>query len=317
MRDPYEVLGVTRQAGDAYIKKAFRRLAKKFHPDQSKDPKAKERFAEINNAYEIVGDAQKRAQFDKGEIGADGKPKLQGFEGFGAGGPRPGPGGTAFRWSTGGPAGGRGGFSADDFLGDLFGRGFGGGAARGPRQPAAGARGSDVTASAAVTLEQIASGDKVRVDLPTGKAVEFALPPGVRSGQTIRLKGQGQAAPLGWSAGDALVTVEFVPHPHLRAEGENLRLDLPIALEDAVLGARVKVPTLEGSVTMTVPPGSDGGRSLRLKGKGLAGAGGARGDILVALRIVLPDPIDPELDALARRRRRESGINAKSRAVET
>jgi len=315
MRDPYEVLGVGREASAADIKKAFRKLAKKYHPDQSKEPKAKERFAEVNNAYEILGEAKKREQFDKGEIGPDGKPRFPGFEGFGQGGPRPG-GGTTFRWSGSGPFDARSGgaFSADDFLGEILGRGLGGAAGRGRGRQTA-PRGSDIHASAAVTLEQIVRGDKVRVDLSTGRTVEFALPPGTRPGQTVRLKGQGEASMLGGAAGDALITAEFVPHPQFRVEGDNLRLDVPIAIDEAVLGAKVKVPTLDGPVTMTVPPGSDGGRSLRIKGKGLPTAKGGRGDVLVTLRITLPDPMDPELEALMRRR--QGQVDSRRKAVES
>lgn len=318
MRDPYEVLGVSKASSDADIKKAFRKLAKKYHPDQSKDPKAKERFSEINDAYEILGDKAKRGQFDRGEIGADGKPRFQGFEGFPGGG-RPGagagPGGTTHRWSTGGPGAGAGGFSPDDIFADILGRGFGGGRAGGRRQEAP--PGADVTASAAITLEQVARGDKVRVDLPTGKTLEFGLPAGARSGQTIRLKGQGAPSLLGGAPGDALVTIEFVPHPLFRPDGENLRLDLSLSLDDAIIGAKVKVPTLEGAVAMTVPPKTDGSRSLRLKGKGLPTADGRRGDIIVSPRILLPDPIDPELEALMRRWRSEGRVPAGGGAIET
>ena len=205
MRDPYEVLGVSRTASETEIKSAFRKLAKKHHPDQSKDPKAKEHFAEVNSAYEIVGDKDKRRKFDHGEIGADGKPRFQGFEGF-RGGQRPGgAGGRTFRWSGGGPGGGPGNseFSADDILNDIlggFGRGAGGGAARGGARHQA-QRGQDVTATAAVTLEQIVHGDKVRVDLPTGRTVEISVPVGTRPGQAIRLKGQGQPGMFGGQAG--------------------------------------------------------------------------------------------------------------------
>jgi DnaJ-class molecular chaperone len=321
MRDPYEVLGVARGASAAEIKKAFRRLAKKHHPDQSKEAKAKETFAEINSAYEIVGDEKKRAEFDKGLIGPDGKPRFQGFEGFG-GAAQGGPGQSGFRWSSGGAGGGAssgfGAFGSDDIFSEILGRGFG--QRGGPRAGARGEAmppGADVTASVAVTLEQIARGDKIRVELPTGKTVEFNLPPAVRNGQVVRLRGQGQATMLGAPPGDALVTVDFVPHPQFRPEGENLRIDVPISLDEAILGAKVKVPTLEGSVTMTVPPKTDGGRSLRLKGKGLPGPGGARGDVLVQLRIVLPDPIDPELEALMLKWRHDGHVSVKGRAVES
>ncbi|MCW5717378.1 MAG: DnaJ domain-containing protein [Bauldia sp.] len=323
MRDPYEVLGVARGASAADIKKAFRRLAKKHHPDQSKEPKAKENFAEVNSAYEILGDEKKRAEFDKGLIGPDGKPRFQGFEGFGAG-PQGGPGSATFRWSTSGPGGpgggqssGFGGFGSEDIFSEILGRGFGQrGGTRGGRAEA-GPPGADVNATVAVTLEQIARGDKIRVELPTGKTVEFGLPPALRNGQVIRLRGQGQSTLLGGPPGDALVTVEFVPHPSFRAEGETLRTDVPISLDEAILGAKVKVPTLDGSVTMTVPPKTDGGRSLRLKGKGLPGSGGHRGDLLVQLRIVLPDPMDPELEALMLKWRQDGRVGVKGRPVET
>jgi DnaJ-class molecular chaperone len=317
MRDPYDVLGVSRDASNADIKKAFRKLAKKFHPDQSKEPKAKERFSEINNAYEILGEPKKREQFDRGEIGADGKPKFQGFEGFGAGAPRPGQGG--FRWSGSSPFGGAGGgdagLSPDDILNELLGRGFGGGArTRSGRQ--APPRGTDVSATTAVTLEQLVRGEKARVQLPGGKTLEFVVPPGTKSGQTIRLRGQGEAG-FGGALGDALITVEFVPHPQFKVEGDNLRVDLPVALDEAVLGGKVKAPTLEGAVSLTVPPGSDGGKSLRLKGKGLPNAAGGRGDLFVTLRVALPDPMDPELEALMRRWRQEGRADVRGRAYET
>ena len=305
MRDPYEVLGVSRTASETEIKSAFRKLAKKHHPDQSKDPRAKEHFAEVNGAYEIVGDKDKRRQFDHGEIGADGKPRFQGFEGFG-GAQRPGgAGGRTFRWSGGEPGGGvgSGGFSADDILSDIlggFGRGAGGGAARGGARHRA-QRGQDVTAIAAVTLEQIVHGDKVRVDLPTSRTVEVQVPVGTRPGQTIRLKGQGQPGMAGGQPGDALVTIEFVPHPLFKVEGETLRREIAVTLDEAVLGAKVRVPTLDGPVTLSVPPKSSGGRALRLKGKGLPRAGGGRGDLLVTLRIVLPEGGDGELEALMKK----------------
>jgi DnaJ-class molecular chaperone len=301
MRDPYEVLGVSRSASEAEIKSAYRKLAKKHHPDQNKsDPKAKERFAELNSAYEIVGDKAKRKQFDRGEIGADGKPRFQqgfgGFEGFPQGG-SPRGGARAFRWSTGGAADGDP-FASDDILSDILGN-FGRGQRSSARPQAM--RGEDVTAVAAVTLEQLVRGEKVRVDLPTGRTVEVAIPPGTRSGQTIRLKGQGRPGALGGHAGDALVVVEFVPHPLFRVEGDALRRDIAITLDEAVLGAKVRVPTLDGPVTLTVPPKSSGGRALRLKGKGLPHAVSGRGDLLVTLRIVLPEGGDADLETLMKK----------------
>ena len=320
MRDPYEVLGVSRTASESEIKQAFRKLAKKLHPDQSKDPKAKERFAEINSAYEIVGDKDKRPQFDRGEIGPDGKPRFQGFEGF-HGGARPGAGERGFRWSTGGPGGFGGGasggeFSADDILSDILGgftRGAGGARRGGGHQTP---RGRDVTATAAVTLEQIVHGEKARVDLPTGRTVEVSVPVGTRPGQIIRLKGQGQPGQAGGPPGDALVTIEFVPHPLFRVEGDTLRREIAVTLDEAVLGAKVRVPTLDGPVTLSVPPKSSGGRSLRLKGRGLPRAGGGRGDLLVTLKIVLPEGGDGDLEALMRKWRETRRYTARDETSE-
>ncbi len=317
MRDPYEVLGVSKSASEAEIKSAFRKLAKKFHPDRNKsDPKAKERFSEVNSAYEIVGDKDKRQKFDAGEIDAEGKPRFQGFEGFspggfgGQGGPRPGGGGRTFRWSTSGADGDP--FANEDVLNEILGgfaRGQGRGAGGGPRpQPV---RGDDVSAVAAVTLEQLVRGEKARVDLPTGRTLDVTIPPGTKAGQTIRLRGQGQPGVLGGPAGDALVTVEFVPHPHFRIDGDTLRRDINVSLDDAVLGGKVRVPTLDGEVSLNIPPHSTGGRALRLKGKGLPVPTGGRGDLLVTPRIVLPEAADPELDGLMRKWR-ETGRNKAS-----
>ncbi|WP_421724612.1 DnaJ C-terminal domain-containing protein [Bauldia sp.] len=315
MRDPYKVLGVSKTASESEIKSAFRKLAKKYHPDSNKsDPKAKERFNEANAAYEIVGDKEKRGQFDRGEIDAEGKPKFQGFEGFGqgggfGGGPQPGAGGTrTFRWSTGGADGDP--FASDDILNEIFGgmgQGRAGGGARANPQPV---KGADVSATVAVTLEQLVAGDKVRVDLPTGRTVDVAIPRGTVSGKVIRLRGQGQPGMLGGPAGDARVTVEFVPHPHFRVDGATLRREVSVPLEDAVLGGKIRVPTLEGEVSLNVPANSSGGKSLRLKGKGLPKAGGGRGDLLVSLRIVLPDGGDPELTELMKRWRERDEATA-------
>ena len=272
MRDPYEVLGVARGASAGEVKTAFRRLAKKLHPDANKhDPKAASRFAEINAAYEIVGDADKRKSFDRGEIDAEGKPRFQGFEGFGGGRAR-GPGdfgheGTfeTFNFGPGGfqRAGGRGGFRGqggfEDILKDVLG-GLGG-AARGGR-PGAGvhfeqedfAPGSgDIAATIMITLAEAAKGAKKRVQLPTGKEIEVKIPAGLAEGQQIRLKGQGFAGPRG-RAGDALITVTVAPHPLFAREGADLRLELPVTLYEAVLGAKVRVPTLGGAVELAIPP---------------------------------------------------------------
>lgn len=328
MRDPYDVLGVGKSASEADVKRAYRKLAKQYHPDRhAGDEKAQAKFAEINQAYEIVGDKEKRAKFDRGEIDADGKPRFQGFEGFRGGqaggfenvdpsafadifsafqrgqggGAAGGPGGGArtFRFTTG-PGGARGAETGpeDDIISSLFG-GFGRGA-RGQQRAAPAGPGADVRAEVAVTLEDIAGGRKVKVTLPTGKTVALTLPTGVTDGQVIRLQGQGQASPTGGAPGAALVTVRFVPHPLFKAEGADIRLDLPVSLDEAVLGAKIAVPTLSGKVQVTIPPHTNSGRVLRLKGKGLPTASGA-GDLLVSPRITLPEEPDTQLEGLMKR----------------
>lgn len=326
MRDPYEVLGVPRTAEASAIKSAYRKLAKKLHPDSNKnDPKAAMRFAEVNSAYEIVGDEKKRKQFDAGEIDAEGKPRFQGFEGFGAhpgAHPGAGPGGAhfeTFSWGPegmrrggGGPEGaGMGGF--EDVLNNMFGLGgrarrARGGAGAGPQhfetegfaepQPA----GRDVEVPVTITLAEAAKGGTRRVHLPTGKDVEVKIPAGLSDGQQIRLKGQGLPGP--GMVGDALITVTIAPHPLFELDGNNLRVELPLTPYEAILGGKVRVPTLDGAVDLSISAGTNSGRTFRLKGKGLAAKRGT-GDLLVRARIVLPETTDPELDELMRKWRDE------------
>jgi len=303
MRDPYTVLGVAKTADVGEIKKAYRKLAKKFHPDQSKEPKAKDKFAEVSAAYEILGDEKKRGAFDRGEIDAEGKPRYQGFEGFGGAGPggftrRSAPGGGFEHFEFRGAGPGRGAtFDASDLFSELF--GGAGAQRRGGAQSRPLPRGEDVAAQITVSLRDSVHGAKSRVTLPTGRTLEVSVPAGVEEGQQIRLKGQGQAGPAGGEAGDAMVTVKIAKHPYFRVDGRDLRLDLPLTLYEAVLGAKVNVPTLDGKVELNVPAGSNGGRVLRLRGKGLPNAAGTPGDLLVTLRIILPDETDPDLLALA------------------
>lgn len=309
MRDPYTVLGVPRSASEKDIKSAYRKLAKKYHPDQNPDdPSAHGKFAEAANAYELLNDAAKRAQFDRGEIDADGSPKFSGFNpgGF-SGQPRGGR-------SAGGGAG-AGAFSAEDILKEFM-SGFGGqprggaGAGRGPSggaqwDPFAGAaaggagggrtiKGEDIVVNATVSLEDAHKGGSIPVRMPSGKVLSVKLPDKLEEGQQIRLKGQG-AAGLG-EAGDALVTVRFAKSKQFRRDGADLRTDVSLTLYEAVLGAKVRVPTLDGSVELNLPPGVDTAKALRLKGKGLHGAG----DLYVNLKVVLPPGGDPDLEALAR-----------------
>lgn len=308
MRNPYDVLGVSRSASEADIKKAFRKLAKTHHPDRNaNDPKAKDKFAELNSAYEILGDAQKRAQFDRGEIDAEGKPRFQGFEGFGGGrgGARPEDFG-GFNFGGGGPFGGRRGrasnaHAGDDIFSQLFGDAFrssGEGKQQGRGRPQ---KGEDVAATLTVTLEDVAAEAKKRVHLPTGRDVDVVIPKGVSDGQVIRLRGLGQGAP-GVDPGDALLTIQIAPHEHFTPEGSNLRLRLPIEIEEAILGGPVRIPTLTGAVEMSIPPMTNSGRTFRLRGKGLPAKTG-HGDLLVTMEIRLPEVVDEDLMEYARKRR--------------
>ena len=313
MRDPYEVLGVQKSANAEDIKRAFRRLAKKLHPDANKkDAKAAAKFAELNSAYEVLGDEKKRKAFDRGEIDADGKPRFHGFETASA---ARGPGGfgregqfETFSWGPEGfrrSSGRGGGFGRfEDILSDMF----GGGAAGPGRRRSAGVeaedfdamhRGQDIAAALTITLEEAARGTSKRMRLPTGKDVDVKIPAGLTDGQQIRLKGQGLPG-HGGPAGDALISVTIAPHPLFKIDGANLRLELPITLYEAVLGTKVRVPTLEGAVELAVPPGANASRTFRLKGKGLPVRGG-RGDLLATTRIVLPAHSDSELEEMMRR----------------
>lgn len=324
MRDPYEVLGVNRKASAAEIKSAYRKLAKKLHPDANKnDPKAASRFAELNAAHEIIGDEDKRKAFDRGEIDAEGKPRFQGFEGFGAGaGPRGGFGGGAgdahfesfsfgpegFTRSTRGRSGGGGFGGFEDILRDAFG---GGGARRGGGRARFepedfGGPGADVRAEMSVTLPEAARGVTKRLRLPTGKDLDVKIPAGINEGQQVRLRGQGMTGQGG--VGDVLITVRILPHPFFTLDGNDVKLDLPITLYEAVLGGKVRAPTLEGHVELTIPPGTNSGRTFRLRGKGFPMKGG-HGDLLATVRIMLPEGSDAELEALMKKWRSDRSFD--------
>ncbi|HSZ97867.1 MAG TPA: J domain-containing protein [Bradyrhizobium sp.] len=323
MRDPYEVLGVPRSANAAAIKSAFRKLAKKHHPDANKnDPKAAARFAELNSANEIIGDADKRQQFDRGEIDADGKPRFQGFPGGGPGaGARSGGFEThTFRSGGAGAGPGAGGFGGgfEDILNSMFGAanarggraGPGAGGARFEFDPGTMAVDLDLSVAMTVSLEEAVKGADKRVRLPTGKELNVKIPPGVVAGQQIRLKGQGETAP-GHPPGDLLITVSIAPHPFFKVDGSDLRLDLPITLYEAVLGGKVRVPTLGSAVELSIPKNTSSGRTFRLKGKGLPKTGG-NGDLLVTTRIMLPDGNNAELEALMQKWRDAHPYNPRS-----
>ena len=296
MADLYSQLNVARSASEAEIKKAYRKLAKELHPDKNKDnPKATARFAKVTQAYDILTDKDKRAQYDRGEIDEDGNPKMP--FGYGAG---PGGGAGGFRGPNGEPfefSGGGGAADVSDLFEGLFGgmgrRGGGGGG--GPfggfgRRSAPPQKGADMAYRLEVAFDDAARLNGQRVTLGSGKTLDIKLPPGVEDGTKIRLAGQGQAGPGG--AGDAIVTIAIRPHRFFRREGDNIRLDLPVSLDEAVLGAKVRVPTVDGTVMLSIPKGSSSGKVLRLKGKGFAGKGGARGDQLVTLAVDVPDDAD-------------------------
>jgi DnaJ-class molecular chaperone len=315
MRDPYEVLGVSKGADQNAVKSAFRKLAKKLHPDANKnDKKAAGKFAELNAAYEILGDEDKRKAFDRGEIDAEGKPRFQGFPGGGPGGARGfgQDGFETFSWGPGGfqrggrsAGGGFGGGGIDEILKGMFG-GMGGGGRRtqfehedfGPGMGGGAQQGRDVTGSVTITLNEAAKGTTRRVSLPSGKEIEVKIPVGLADGQTIRLKGQGLPGPGG--SGDALITVSISKHPVFERDGQDLRLDLPVTLYEAVLGGKVRVPTLDGAVEMAIPAGTNGGRVLRLKGKGMPSKSGA-GDLYATVRIMLPEKGDADLEELMKK----------------
>src|ERR1700737_3490185 len=319
MRDPYEVLGVPRGASAAAIKSAYRKLAKKHHPDANKnDPKSAARFSEINSANEIVGDEDKRKQFDRGEIDADGKPRFQGFPGggFPGGDPRArgAPGG--FETHTFRSGGGFGGGGFEDVLNSMF----GGAAARGARpgashtfefDPGGIALDLDLSVAMTVSLEEAVKGGEKRVRLPTGKELNVKIPAGVTAGQQIRLKGQGESAP-GRPPREPLITVSIAPHPFFKVDGSDLRVDLPITLYEAVLGGKVRVPTLGSAVELSIPKNTSSGRTFRLKGKGLPKATGGTGDLYPTPRIMLPDGNDAELEALMHKWRDGRPYNPRS-----
>jgi len=283
--DPYTTLGVERTASEADIKKAYRKLAKELHPDRNKDnPKASDRFGKVTQAYDILNDKDKRARFDRGEIDGEGNPASPfgfGGPGGGGGGFRPGPGGQPFQ--ADGPD------LSDIFEGMFSGGGRGGGFSggfggfgRGREQP----KGANVLYKLDVSFADAAAAKPQRITLGDGKTIDLKIPAGLESGAQMRLAGKGQPGPGG--NGDGIVTIEIQPHRFFRRDGDNVLLDLPISLSEAVLGASVRVPTVEGAVMLTVPKGSSSGKMLRLRGRGFHRKDGTRGDQLVTLMVDLP-----------------------------
>lgn len=308
MRDPYSVLGVSKSASEKDIKSAYRKLAKKFHPDQNpNDASASEKFSEISSAHDFLTDTTKRAQYDRGEIDAEGNPKFSGHGGFGGG-----------RGSR--SAAGAAGFNPEDILKEFMGgfgssrRGSGGGFGQqssqfghqggeswdpfsgGGQSSGRSSKGEDANITLTISLEDATKGGTGQVILPSGKTVAVSLPDPLEEGQQVRLRGQGHASAYGGANGDALVTIKFAKHKQFRRDGNDLRVDVPITLYEAVLGGKVRVPTLTGAVELTLPAYPQTAKALRLKGKGLFG----KGDLYVNLRVVMPEGGDADLESLMR-----------------
>jgi DnaJ-class molecular chaperone len=287
MADPYQLLGVQRTASAAEIKSAYRALAKELHPDRNRDnPKAAERFSEVTRAYDLLSDAGQRAKYDRGEVDLDGNPTHPFGGGFGGGGPW----GSDPRRGGASPTGGFAGDGAD--FGDIFEGLFGGG--RGRRSAPPPRKGANIAYRMTVSFVDAATRVPQRITLGDGKTIDLKLPAGVETGTQMRLAGKGEPGPAG--PGDATVTIEIKSHPFFRRDGHDIRLDLPVTLKEAVAGARVRVPTVDGPVNLAVPAGSSSGKVLRLKGKGFSRKDGTRGDQLVTLEVDVP-PDDAALAA--------------------
>ena len=279
--DPYQTLGVKKDASQAEIQKAYRRLAKKLHPDLNPGNKqAEEQFKEVSAAYDLLGDAQKRARFDRGEIDASAaeRPRQRYYRDFAdAGTSNPYASDAGFTDFAGG----------DDFFSEIFGR-----QARGNIRM----RGQDAHYRLALDFLDAIKGGKQQITLPDGPVLDVAIPPGTRDGQVLRLRGKGRPGIGGGPPGDALIEIEVRPHRIFTRKGDDVHLELPISLREAVLGGKVKVPTPSGEVTMSIPKWSNTGTVLRLKGQGAPRPNGSRGDEYVTLKVMLPDSPDPELE---------------------
>ena len=289
--DPYETLGVKKTASQDEIRKAYRKLAKKLHPDLNPgDRKAEDQFKAVTAAYDLLGDEDKRARFDRGEIDASGNERPQqryyrDFQGADAGASAYG-GGRAYEDFA----------DMTDLFGDIFSSRANARASSGFRM-----RGADARYALAVEFLEAVNGATRRITLPDGTTLDVTIPPGTEDGQVLRLRGKGSEGIGEGAAGDALIAVEVRPHPYFTRKGDDIEVELPITLAEAVLGARLDVPTPTGPVRMSVPKGSNTGTRLRLKGKGVTRATGKAGDEYVTLKVVLPDQPDAELEEFVRR----------------
>jgi DnaJ-class molecular chaperone len=291
--DPYEILGVAKDASQDEIKRKYREIAKKNHPDLNPgDAGAEARFKEASQAYDILGDAEKRGKFDRGEIDASGqaRPEQQFYRQYAEADPS----GKYHRYES---------FSDMGDLGGVFDDLFGGRRQRGGAAGAGGEfrmRGGDVRYQMTVDFMEAANGARRRVAMPDGRSLDIAIPKGLKDGQTLRLKGQGQPGIGGGPAGDALVTISVEPHKFFERRGDDIHVTLPVTLHEAVLGAKVKVPTIGGAVALTIPENANTGDVLRLKGRGVAPASGPAGDQYVTLKLVLPEQPEEKLKTFLR-----------------
>lgn len=280
--DPYKTLGVPRTASNDEVRRVYLKLVKELHPDVNPAKGAEERFKKVSAAYDIIGDPDRRAKFDRGEIDANGeqrRPHARAHAGAGGG--------------ARGGFGGFGGFDSEDIFSDIFGNFRSGGGMRGDAAPA---RGQDVRYTLEIDFLEAALGAKKRVTLPGGGQLEINVPEGTTDGQVLRLKGKGQPSRRGAEAGDALVEIKVRPHDAFKRQGDDILSELPITIDEAVLGAKIEVPTLSGRVQLTIPKGTSSGQVFRLRGKGVRNTTtGATGDQLVTTRIVLPPVIDDGL----------------------
>lgn len=304
--DPYALLGVPKNASDDDIRRAFRKLAKELHPDLNPgDRAAVERFKKVSAAYELLGDPEKRKRYDRGEIDAAGEPRRAYQQQGAAGGP--------FGWRgarPGGPVP-----EAEDLgFSDIFSEIFGG--ARGTRgaRSGAGIRGGDVRYTLEIDFLEAVTGARKRVTMPEGGMLDLTVPEGVTDGQVLRLKGKGGPGFRGGEPGDALVEIKVRPHPQFKRVGDDITIDLPISLDEAVLGGKVEVPTISGRVQLTIPKGTSSGRAFRLRGRGVRNVNtGTTGDQLVTVRIVLPDVIDDSLAYFMSEWRQRHAYNPRER----
>lgn len=300
MKNPYEVLGVASTASAAEIQSAYRKLAKKLHPDLNPgDKSAEEKFKEVAGAYDLLSDAEKRKRFDNGEIDASGaeRPQQQYYRDFAS---------ADHRHAYSDASGYADFMEGDDPFAELL---------RRSQQSRANRRGQDMHYRLPIEFVESITGANKRITLPDGSTLDVKIPPGLLDGQSLRLKGKGAAGAGKGGPGDALIEVEVMPDRRFTRDGDDISLELPISLSEAVLGGRIPVPTPTGNVTMSVPKGSNTGTTLRLRGKGAPRRGGGHGDQFVKLKVVLPKPPDPELEAFVANWNRGKNYNPREERV--